>query len=86
MTSFPTGDIPDVPNLDEFVSRMQQASASAEEFANAASQGAATQASGQSQQAAPVIDNSLIKDLLSAVHMIHDELVSMNDSLKKMTE
>lgn len=86
MSSLPTGDLPEVPNLEEFVSRMQEASASVEQFANAASQSAASQGGLQVQQSAPAFDASLIKDLLSAVHMVHDELISMNDTLKKLTE
>ena len=76
-------DMPEVPDLEEFARRIDEAASAAEDFAAAASQPAA-QTAGTSQSA-QVKDDPIQRDILNALHLIHDELVALKQIIENMS-
>lgn len=83
--AFPN-DAPDLPDLDQFAARIEEAANATEQFAstlNAASQPATTTVA--TSQAAQVKDDPIQRDILNALHLIHDELVALKQLIENMT-
>jgi multidrug efflux pump subunit AcrB len=82
MSSFDQANIPD---LEEFSRRVEEAAAAAKQFANS---------SGQQQPSGDTVntkisnesssDSGMSKDILSALSAIHDEATAIKDLLNKM--
>lgn len=82
MSSFDQSQIPD---LEEFSRRVEEAAAAAKQFANS---------SGQQQPSGDTVntkisnesssDSGMSKDILSALSAIHDEATAIKDLLNKM--
>lgn len=82
MSSFDQSQIPD---LEEFSRRVEEAAAAAKQFADssgkqqAPSEVVSTQSGNQSSG-----DSGMSKDILSALSAIHDEATAIKDLLNKM--
>lgn len=76
-------DAPDLPDLEQFARRISDAASAAEEFTAAASQ-PANQTAGTSQSA-QVKDDPIQRDILNALHLIHDELVALKQIIENMS-
>lgn len=76
-------DMPEVPDLEEFARKIDEAASAAEDFTAAVSQPAA-QTAGTSQ-ATEVKDDPIQRDILNALHLIHDELVALKQIIENMS-
>jgi hypothetical protein len=82
MSSFDQANIPD---LEEFSRRVEEAAAAAKQFADSSSQqnptgATATQSSGNQSSGS----SDISKDILSALSAIHSEATAIKDLLNKM--
>lgn len=82
MSSFDQANIPD---LEEFSKRVEEAAAAAKQFADSSGKqdaaGATATQSGGNQSSG---SSDMSKDILSALSAIHDEAVAIKDLLNKM--
>lgn len=76
-------DMPEVPDLEEFARKIDEAASAAEDFTAAASQPATTTVA--TSQAAQVKDDPIQRDILNALHLIHDELVALKQIIENMS-
>ena len=82
MSSF---EQPQIPDLEEFSRRVEEAAAAAKQFADSSAQQQPssetvnTKSSSQSSG-----DSGMSKDILSALSAIHDEAIAIKDLLNKM--
>lgn len=76
----------DVPNLEEFQRRVEQASGAVDQFSQALKSDAATFASSgtDSSSQPPQIDPSLMRDMLNVLHLIHDEVSGLRQAVDKI--
>jgi len=77
-------DAPDLPDLEEFARKIEEAAAATQEFADRASQSGG----GQQEiavQATPPKDDPIQRDILNALHLLHDELVALKQLIEDMT-
>jgi hypothetical protein len=82
MSSFDQSQIPD---LEEFSRRVEEAAAAAKQFADSSGkQDAAGAAPAQQSSNQSSGDSGISKDILSALSAIHDEAVAIRDMLKTM--
>ena len=70
-------DMPDLPDLEQFRQRIEAAADAAEEF---------TSAIGQATPQPQEQDAPLLRDILNALHLIHDEAVSIRNLIENMTQ
>jgi len=79
-------NMPDVPDLEEFARKIDEAAASAEKFSE--SIGATTSSSPvlAQQGGGQPMDMSVFRDILSALSMIHDDTTAIRDALQQITE
>ena len=76
-------DMPDLPDLEQFRQRIEAAAEATEEFTSAIGQATPQQTSqAQPQQQ----DAPLLRDILNALHLIHDEAVSIRNLIENMTQ
>lgn len=78
-------DMPEVPDLEEFARKIDEAAASAEKFAESIGTTAGAPAASQQGAAAPM-DMSVFRDILSALSMIHDDTTAIREALNQITE
>jgi hypothetical protein len=82
MSSF---DQANVPDLEEFSRRVEEAAAAAKQFADSSGkQDAAGAVPAQQSSNQSSGDSGMSKDILSALSAIHDEAVAIKDLLSKM--
>ena len=89
MTSFPSpGEMPEIPDLDEFVARVTKASSAVDNFAQTTTTAAAVNASQQSMgaQSVPVSDGAMSRELLNMMSLIHDEAIAIRGILENLTK
>lgn len=87
MTSFPSpGEMPEIPDLDEFVARVSKASTAVDNFAQTTTTAAAASASQQSMGAPPVSDGAMSRELLNMMSLIHDEAIAIRGILENLTK
>ena len=83
MSSFDQANIPD---LEEFSKRVEEAAAAAKQFADSSSQqnptGATATQSSNNQSSG---SSDISKDILSALSAIHDEALAIKDLLNRLT-
>lgn len=75
-----------IPDLEEFSRRVEEAAAAAKQFADASGQQQQLPNDAVSTQSGNVSSGSsdMSKDILSALSAIHDEAVAIKDLLNKM--
>lgn len=78
-------DTPEPPDLDEFARKIDAAVQSTEQFAETLSSASAVQAGTQPRGEQQNLEPAL-RDLLSAMDMIHSELVALHETLRSLTE
>ena len=82
MSSFDQSQIPD---LEEFSRRVEEAAAAAKQFADSSGkQEAVGAAPAQQSSNQSSSDSGMSKDILSALSAIHDEATAIKDLLNKM--
>lgn len=78
-------DMPELPDLEQFRQRIEAAAQATEEFTAAVGQAApqqgTPQATQQQQQESPAM-----RDILNALHLIHDEAVQIRTILERLTQ
>lgn len=76
---------PELPDLEEFSRRVEAAAQATESFTEAigqtAPQAGAPQQGQQQQQEQPVL-----RDILNALHLIHDEAVQIRTIIERLTQ
>jgi hypothetical protein len=77
-------NMPELPDLEEFARRVDEAAASAERFADASGVATNPVATGGGQQAQQPMDMSVFRDILSALSMIHDDTTAIRESLNQI--
>jgi hypothetical protein len=77
-------DMPEVPDLDEFARKIEEAAAATQEFVDQASRGSGGQQEIAVQATTPK-DDPIQRDILNALHLIHDELVALKQIIENMT-
>jgi hypothetical protein len=80
-------NMPDVPDLEEFARKINEAAAGAEKFSESVGAGL-TGSTGTVQQAngQPSSDQGLSRDLLNVMSLIHDEAVAIRGILEELTK
>jgi hypothetical protein len=82
MSSF---DQANVPDLEEFSKRVEEAAAAAKQLADSSGKQDAVGASATQSGGNPSFgDSGMSKDILSALSAIHDEAIAIRDLLNKM--
>lgn len=84
MSAFQDG--PDVPDLEEFARRVQAAASATEQFTEAVGQAAPQQQGTPAQAQGQQQDSSATRDLLNALHLIHDEAVQIRELLQRLVQ
>ena len=79
-------DMPDLPDLEQFRQRIEDAAAATEEFAAAVGQAAPQQQGTPAQAQGQQQDSSATRDLLNALHLIHDEAVQIRETLQRLVQ
>ena len=86
MSSFPgPGEMPEIPDLDEFVARVTKASTAVDEFAQATTTATAT-TSQQSMAGPQPPDAALSRELINMLSLIHDEAIAIRGLLEDLTK
>jgi hypothetical protein len=86
MSSFPgPGEMPDIPDLDEFAARVSKASTAVDQFAQTTTT-AASSANQQSMNAPTASDGALSRELINMMSMIHDEALAIRNILENLTK
>jgi hypothetical protein len=76
---------PELPDLEEFARRMEAAAQATESFTEAVGQ-TAPQQGGQPQAQQQQQDSPVMRDILNALHLIHDEAVQIRTILERLTQ
>lgn len=76
-------DMPEVPDLEEFARKIDEAASAVEDFTAVASQ--PTTQTVATSQATQVKDDPIQRDILNALHLIHDELVALKQIIENMS-
>jgi hypothetical protein len=86
MSSFPSpSEMPEIPNLDEFVARVTKASTAVDEFAQTTTTATAT--TNQQSMAAPqASDGAMSRELINMLSLIHDEAIAIRGLLENLTK
>jgi len=77
-------DMPDLPDLEQFRQRIEAAAQATEEFTAAVGQAAPQQGTPQAQQQQQ--DPPVMRDILNALHLIHDEALQIRTILERLTQ
>lgn len=78
-------DAPDLPDLDQFAARIEEAANATEQFASTLNAASAAGGTTTGQQAQPNIE-PLLRDLLSAIDLVHSELQAFHETVRSLTE
>jgi len=75
---------PELPDLSEFARRVEAAAQATESFTEAVGQTAPQQ--GGQPQAQQQQDPPVMRDILNALHLIHDEALQIRTILERLTQ
>jgi hypothetical protein len=77
-------NMPDVPDLDAFRERVEAATEAAQEFATTVGQVQGTQAPVTTGNQERGQTDQLLRDVLNALHLIHDEVVGLKQAVEDL--
>lgn len=79
-------DAADLPNLEDFARRVEEATASAEKFSESIGANTPSTPVAAQQGGGQPMDMSIFRDILSALSMIHDDTTAIREALQQITE
>ena len=77
-------DMPELPDLEQFRQRIEAAAQATEEFTAAVAQAAPQQGTPQATQQQQ--ESPAMRDILNALHLIHDEAVQIRTIIERLTQ
>ena len=78
-------DNQDLPDLEAFKARIEEAASATEQFAASVTAAAPAVGGGANQQQVQNLE-PILRDLVSAMDMVHSELVSLHETIRSLTE